>query len=87
MILPQLTPLHKAADVIDCNIREAECFCLGHLTVADILNVVQHLCAHLLIGLFAAHDGAEVHVHVVLHALVGQLVARDLDHRDDGGPW
>ncbi len=35
MILPQLTQLHKAADVIDCNIREAECFCLGHLTVAD----------------------------------------------------
>ena len=84
MILPQLTQLHKAADVIDCNIREAERFCLGHPTVADVLNVVQHLCAHLLIGLFAAHDGAEVNVHVVLHVLISTSICRDFQDGDDG---
>lgn len=33
---------------------------------------------------FAAHDGAEVNVHVVLHVLISTGICRDLQDGDDG---
>lgn len=70
--------------MIHRDIREPVGLRLGHLAVAHLKEFVEELFSALSDGAGAVHDAADVHVHVVLHALVGQLVARDLDYRDDG---
>ena len=66
------------------DVRESVSFRFGEAAVCDLMDGVQQLRAHFLVGLLAAYDGAEIHVHVVLHALVGATVCRDLEDGDNG---
>ena len=45
---------------------------------------MEEFLPHLLVRLFAADDGGEVDIHVVLHLAVGHLVGGDFQDRDDG---
>ncbi len=70
--------------MVDSDVGEAVSLRFGQLAIADVVDDVEEFLPHLLVRLFAADDGGEVDIHVVLHLAVGHLVGGDFQDRDDG---
>ena len=63
--------------MVYCNIRETIGLCFGHFTIANLMNFLQQHLSAFLNGCRSIHDTAEIHIHVILHMLIGPLVCSD----------